>query len=366
MKNKDFLEKIKEGATEVFVYNNKEGSRGPGTKQNLPFYNPSMQLNRDLSVVLCEFLVNSSKKELKLLDGLAASGIRGVRFANEIEGNFEVFVNDWNEESYKLIKKNIKKNSLENVESYNKNLNALLSEEKFDYIDIDPFGSPVYFIDSAMRSIKDNGVIALTATDTATLCGVYPQVCWRRYSAMPFHCVCMKEVGLRILIGFVCRIAGMYDKEIMPILSYVTDHYFRAYVHIRKGAKKANKSMKNLKILNSGKIGIDEVKRDIGPLWMGNLQDKKTVQSLRSIIFEKNTGYNKDLWKLLDLIEEESEMPMFFYTTDSLSSLLKKSSPKSIVFFEKLRKQGYNVSKTHFSQTGFKTDATFDIIKKSF
>ena len=69
----------------------------------------------------------------------------------------------------------------------NKNLNVLLSENRFDYIDIDPFGSPVGFVDSAMRSIKNGGVVACTATDTAALCGVYPRVCQRRYGAIPFH-----------------------------------------------------------------------------------------------------------------------------------------------------------------------------------
>ena len=98
----------------------------------------------------------------------------------------------------------------------------------------------------------------------------------------------------------------------------------------------------------------------MGKTFGGSCENKQVYNFILYTIF------NNNLWKLLDLIEEESEMPMFFYTTDSLSSLLKKSSPKSIVFFEKLRKQGYNVSKTHFSQTGFKTDATFDIIKKSF
>ena len=62
--------------------------------------------------------------------------------------------------------------------------------------------SPVGFIDSALRSIKNGGIIACTATDTATLCGVYPKVCIRRYGAIPFHSVVMKEIGLRILTWF--------------------------------------------------------------------------------------------------------------------------------------------------------------------
>ncbi|HDQ16097.1 MAG TPA: tRNA (guanine(10)-N(2))-dimethyltransferase, partial [Bacteroidetes bacterium] len=171
MIEKQIFETINEGATEVLVYKNKEYGKGPGSKEGVPFYNPSMELNRDLSVLMGQCMLNGSKEKLKFLDGLAASGIRGLRFANELEGDFEVYINDWDLESYDLIKKNIERSEFENVKFSNSNLNTLLSENRFHYIDIDPFGSPVHFIDSAMRSILNNGIIACTATDTATLCG---------------------------------------------------------------------------------------------------------------------------------------------------------------------------------------------------
>ena len=102
-----------------------------------------------------------------------------------------------------MIKKNIKKCKLNNAFAIKRNLNSLLSDMRFHYIDIDPFGSPVYFVDSAMRSVYNNGIIACTATDTATLCGVYPNVCRRRYGVKPFHSNVMHETGLRILLGFL-------------------------------------------------------------------------------------------------------------------------------------------------------------------
>lgn len=367
MTKNQFLEKITEGATDVFVYKNKEKEKGPGIKQNAPFYNPSMELNRDFSVVLVQWLVNNSNKELELLDGLAASGIRGVRFANEIKGKFKVFINDWNEKSFDLIQKNIKEKRLESIDSSNLNLNVLLSEKKFDYIDIDPFGSPVYFVHSAMRSIRNNGIIACTATDAATLCGVYPKVCWRRYAAMPFHSVCMKEIGLRILLGFICKTAALNDKGIDPIASYTTDHYFRAYVRVKNGVNKANSSMKRLQTISSGeKIGLEETKKNVGPLWMGDLQNKKSIQNVRSILFEKNIDKKKNLWKLLDLLEEEAESPRFFYTSESISSHLKKSTPKLEMIFERIKKEGFEAYRTHFTPTGFKTNAPLDIVQNCF
>jgi len=360
-------ETIIEGKTKILVFRKKTSKKGPGTKDSLPFYNPSMELNRDLSIFMVQFLVNNSKKHVDILDGLSASGIRGIRFANEIKGDFDVTVNDWYKDAYDLIIKNLKQHELKNVVATNKNLNVLLSENRFDYIDIDPFGSPVGFVDSAMRSIKNGGVVACTATDTATLCGVYPRVCWRRYGAMPFHSPVMKEIGMRILLGFICREAGKYDRGIEPLICYSTDHYFRVYVRVQKGVKHANNSMKNLSYIRSDDLIFSKNNNvDIGPLWIENLQDKKVIQEVRTILFEKELGTKHDLWKLLDVLEEESDGPRFFYTTGDLASIWKCSPPKTKKIFEKLNKKGYKVCRTHFNTTGFKTDAPLKEIEKIF
>jgi tRNA (guanine26-N2/guanine27-N2)-dimethyltransferase len=367
MKETHGIKSITEGKTDVLVFKNKESRKGPGSKDNVPFYNPSMELNRDLSVLVCQWLVNNSKKPLRILDGLAASGIRGVRFSKELDGDFEITINDWNPDAYILIEKNIKKLKLKNTIALNCNLNSLLSESKFDYIDIDPFGSPVYFIDSAMQSICNDGVIACTATDTATLCGTYPKVCLRRYGAVPLHSNVMKEIGLRILLGFICRVAGIYNKGIKPLICYSTDHYFRVYVQVTSGTSRANESMKKFSVIKSNElIGAEATKKDVGPMWMGKLQYTRVVKELRTTLFEKQLKTKSELWKLLDLLEEEADAPNFFYTTDGLASVLKKSPPKMEAVFEKLRSKEYEVFRTHFNPTSFKTNAPKNEIEKVF
>jgi tRNA (guanine26-N2/guanine27-N2)-dimethyltransferase len=363
-KNQSFAS-ITEGSTNVLVFKNKESNKGPGAKDKVPFYNPSMELNRDLSILVCQWLVNNSKKSVRILDGLAASGIRGIRLANELAGDFDITVNDWNEDAYILIEKNLEKIKLDNIIALNCNLNSLLSESRFDYIDIDPFGSPVYFIDSGIRSINNYGIIACTATDTAALCGTYPKVCFRRYGAMPFHSIVMKEIGLRILLGFICRIAGIYDKGLKPLVCYSTDHYFRVYVQIINGTSRANDSMENFSVIKSNEyIGSEKTDKDIGPIWMGKLGDLRLIKELRTNLFEKKLKTKNELWKLLDLLEEEADASAFFYSTDGLASELKKSPHKMEDIFVKLKKEGFEATKTHFSKTGFKTNAPLDKIKK--
>jgi len=177
----------------------------------------------------------------------------------------------------------------------------------------------------------------------------------------------MKEIGLRILLGFICKQAGVYDKGIKPLISYSTDHYFRVYVQVINGTSGANDSMKNYSVVKSNELFTSKNKIvKIGPLWVGNLQNKKTVSELRSILFEKQLNTKNDIWKLLDLLEEEADAPAFFYTTDSLASSLKKSPPKMESIFEKLRNKGYDVLRTHFGPTCFKTNAPKNEIEKVF
>jgi len=367
MSNIRDVECITEGKTEVLVFKNKITKKGPSSINKVPFYNPTMELNRDLSILVNQWLVNNNEKTMHILDGLAASGIRGIRLANELEGDFDVTINDWSEDAYALIKKNLEMCGLKNVVVSNRNLNTLLSEERFHYIDIDPFGSPVYFIDSAIRGIYNNGIIACTATDTATLCGVYPKVCLRRYGVRSFHSPVMHEIGLRILLGFICREAAKYDKGIEPLICHSTDHYFRAYIQVKNGISFANKSVDKLKSINpkepffSGKQTTE-----IGPLWLGKIQNKNMIEELRTILPGKQLNTKNILWVFLGLLEEESNAPVFFYTTDGLASLLKISPPKMEHIFEKLKEKGYDVARTHFSSTGFKTNASMDEIKVIF
>lgn len=367
MNDINIIESITEGKTNIFVFKNKITRKGPGFKDKYPFYNPTMELNRDLSILVNQWLVNNCKICVNILDGLAASGIRGIRIANEIEGNFNVTINDWSEKAYDLIKKNLERYKLKNVTASNRNLNTLLSEERFHYIDVDPFGSPVDFIDSAIRGIYNNGIIACTATDSATLCGVYPKVCLRRYGVSSFHSPAMHEIGLRILLAFICREAAKYDKGIEPLVCYSADYYFRVYIRVINGVDYANKSVSNLKFIKSNSLLLSSNRSTrIGPLWLGKIQNKNLIKELRTILTDKQLNTKNILWKLLDLLEEEADAPAFYYSSDYLASSLKISPPKMEYICEKLMEKGYTFYRTHFSSTSFKTNASIVEIKSIF
>jgi tRNA (guanine26-N2/guanine27-N2)-dimethyltransferase len=358
---------VKEGTTELFVYKKKTSVKGPSIKDQTPFYNPAMELNRDVSVLVNQWFLNQSLKHVHILDGLAASGIRGIRLANELEGDFEVSINDWSDHSFALIQQNREKNTLRNVSMYQRDLVSLLSERRFNSIDIDPFGSPVYFFDAAMRSVYNKGIIACTATDTAALCGVFPKVCLRRYGSLPLHGPSMHEIGLRILLGCLCREAAKYDRGIEPLLCYTTDHYIRLYIQVNNGKNAADTSMAQYASIPAKNIPLSkETTTIVGPLWLGKLQKKTVIQEIRSLASKKQLNTKNMIWKLLFLLEDEADSPAFFYTTNDLSSLLKLSPPSMDHIFSRLQSKGFIVTRTHCTPTGFKTNAPLDIITEVF
>jgi len=114
----------------------------------------------------------------------------------------------------------------------------LLNSTGFDYIDIDPFGTPNPFLDSAVKRISRDGILAVTSTDTAALTGTYPKATLRKYWAYSKKDEMMHETGLRILIRKIQLIAAQYDKALVPIFSYFKDHYYRIFFNSVKGKKR--------------------------------------------------------------------------------------------------------------------------------
>ena len=117
---------------------------------------------------------------------------------------------------------------------------------KFDIVDIDPFGTPAPYVESAAASLRAGGMICVTATDTSALCGTYTEPCIRKYGAVPLKTEYCHENGLRILAGFVARTFSKYKKYIEVKFSHSTEHYMRIYATIGKGAANTDESLKSL------------------------------------------------------------------------------------------------------------------------
>ena len=155
-------ETVKEGKVEVVVpklsaYVKKPSDYAPSKAP--VFYNPIMELNRDLAVLALQVHQKLLGREVSACEPLTGCVLRGVRFAVEVEGIRRVFLNDIKPESSRLARFNAELNNVEDiVEVANEDANLFLSRngaprKRFDYVDIDPFGPPVPYMDSAIRAI---------------------------------------------------------------------------------------------------------------------------------------------------------------------------------------------------------------------
>jgi len=342
------------------------------------FYNPVMALNRDISVLAVGVL-----KPRTVLDALSATGIRGIRYALETPVE-EVWLNDINEEAFNLILKNVRLNlgidgerigekrfSFEGEKKVIANLddaNRLMAEKfrYFDFLDLDPFGSPVEFLDTALRSVRRRGVLAVTATDTGVLCGAYRHACRRKYLAEPIRGELCHEAGLRILIGTVVRYAAKYDLGVEVLLAYYRDHYFRAFLELKSGARKADWSIERLGYLwqdENGRFGYENSflsKRPgaYGPLWLGPLKTQEFVDEVLKLANEYPLAHKKTL-PFLETISKELDVP-FHYDTHALARRNNLQVGKLAEIIETLRGKGYSATRTHFSPVALKTDAPFE------
>jgi tRNA (guanine26-N2/guanine27-N2)-dimethyltransferase len=169
---------IKEGKVSIIVPEfEKVSSKAP------VFYNPVMELNRDLSVAAISAFREGFDKDISVCDTFGGTGIRGIRYAKEIDGVEEAVINDLNPMAVEYARENIKLNHLDNVSVFMEDANMILRQckGKFDVVDLDPFGTPSPYVDSAAHSIRAGGMICVTATDTSALCGTYIEPCIRKY-----------------------------------------------------------------------------------------------------------------------------------------------------------------------------------------
>mgnify|MGYP000374329545 CR=1 FL=1 len=354
---------IEEGKVKIFL-ERLYPYRGPG-KRHPGFYNPSLEIDRDLNVIFCSYIAKRGAK--KFLDGLAATGIRGIRYAKEV-GDIEVDINDYNPKSYEIIKKNIEMNNVE-ANALNENLCILLQKKRYDYIDIDPYGSPIPFISCMFKALKKKTYVAITATDTATLCGVYKKVCMRKYHSIPLRKMVSKEAGIRILIGYIARQAASFDYGFKPIISYSQGHFFRIYGIMEKGVRKAEESFGNIGWISWEDgwkaYGFKKLKDELlaGPLWIGKIEEKEAIEEMKNIIEEKEIGKKKELKKLLNLLAEEAGLPILYYESGAIAKEMKARQPKLWKIIEELKESGYKAGRTHFMLNAFKSDAPYSIIK---
>uniref|UniRef100_UPI0029554A7F tRNA (guanine(26)-N(2))-dimethyltransferase n=1 Tax=Panthera onca TaxID=9690 RepID=UPI0029554A7F len=185
---------------------------------------------------------------LRVLEGLAASGLRSIRFAREVPGLQSVVANDASARAVDLMCRNVQLNAVAHlVHPRQADARMLMyqhqrASERFDVIDLDPYGSPAPFLDAAVQAVSEGGLLCVTCTDMAVLAGNSGETCYSKYGAMALKSRACHEMALRIVLHSLDLRANCYQRFVVPLLSISADFYVRVFVRVFTGQAKVKAS----------------------------------------------------------------------------------------------------------------------------
>ncbi|KAM6218757.1 tRNA (guanine(26)-N(2))-dimethyltransferase [Rhynchocyon petersi] len=337
---------------------------------------------------------------LRVLEGLAASGLRSIRFAQEIPGLQSVVANDASSKAVDLIHRNVQLNNVAHlVQPSQADARILMYQhqkvsERFDVIDLDPYGSPAPFLDAAVQAVSEGGLLCVTCTDMAVLAGNSGETCYSKYGAMALKSRACHEMALRIVLHSLDLRANCYQRFVVPLLSISADFYVRVFVRVFTGQAKvkasASKQALVFQCVGCGAFHLQRLGRASGasgnrakfsaacgppvapecqhcgqrhqlggPMWAEPLHDLDFVGRVLEAV-SANPGRfhtSERIRGVLSVITEELPDVPLYYTLDQLSSTIHCNTPSLLQLRSALLHAGFRVSLSHACKNAVKTDA---------
>ena len=339
------------------------------------FFNPAAALNRDVSVC-----VTAATDGSTFCDSMAGVGARGLRVAKEVGRMGHVVLVDFNREALRIARKAaalnrvIRKCEFVQSEASSYLYSRYGRDRRFDFVDLDPFGTPVGQVQGAIEATSDGGILSVTATDTAVLCGVYPKVARRRYGATPLNNNFNHETAIRLLAGAVARTAASVDSGARPVLAHSTRHYVRLFCTIEKGASRGDYALSNLGHISwcpsCGDVTVGaETKascekcrkkaRSAGPVWVGPLTELDLLRRACRTAEEMRLRWAKETFTALLGV---NGFPPWSFSIEEICSRLGVATVSESAVYRNLTESGYDVMRTPFERTGVKTDADYQAL----
>lgn len=205
---------------------------------------------------------------IRILDALSATGLRALRYAHELPFPTTVVSNDLLEAAVASIKLNVRHNKLEEKIVVNHgnavgHMYSIMCDEmakgaaatatrgpgpnarqqqqaarsqKYDVIDLDPYGTAATFLDAAVQAVRDDGgLLCVTCTDPGVWASNgYPEKCFALYGGVPLKGFHSHEAGLRLIVHAVATSAARYGLAVEPLLSLSIDYYARVFVRVKR------------------------------------------------------------------------------------------------------------------------------------
>ena len=421
----------REGKTLMRLFSNPDEDKvGPAIKGEDPvFYNPAMSRSRTRSVLLMQYAIENKllgNGPIYAVDGLAATGLRARRWLNELPKEsaerIHATIIDMNQYALDLALKTHEEfppdHSKGELNAINGDLRSAILNQGWHWVDIDPYGSPTPFLDTAIQSMARKGIIEVSATDTAALTGSSKNPLLRRYGARVRNDGLAHDSALRVLLATVGRVASKHERRIEPLISIWDSHHLRVSMRVIRSIEGANKIEESLgwrvysptheEVLASIKSGLHTetsldilpmdcflplhypIKRDdervSGPMWIKNMGKKEVLafmteervlqmcgpEPMKEDLLqwtEKEFDYeNRRILRSVKNLADEANAieTQHHILVDYLSSWLKIGSPPSPKKLVKsIIEAGFSASLANYGKKpSIRTDAPWDLVVK--
>ncbi|KAG7043912.1 N2 [Colletotrichum scovillei] len=387
----------------------------------------------------------SAPPRFTILDALSASGLRALRYSHELPFVTSVTANDLTKSAIESIKLNMKHNGLEDkivtshddaiAHMYRRIADDLSNrdrfgnpskENKYDAIDLDPYGTAAPFLDAAVQAVRDDGgLLAVTCTDGSHWAGhCYAEKCFSLYGGAPVKGLHSHEVGIRLILHALASAGSKYGLTIEPQLSLSIDFYCRVFVKVRKSKDAVNyQGGKTMIMYNCPGCSAWETQPMVrtraapkkkegyfykhglsqgpptdshcrhcgskmhiaGPMYSGPLHNAEFIQRILDVlptvdknVYQTTSRIEGMLQTALeeylpgpepaeDLDPKDKELARvdhypFFVMPSRLAGTLSTQQPPDDMFRGALKHLGYRVTRSHCRPGSVKTDAPWDTI----
>ena len=375
------LTKVSEGGNDYVVPIPPSSDSIP-RKTDESFFNVNQEFNRDISVLVLRNQVNlKNKNDFSVCEPFGGVGVRSCRYLVETPIK-KLFFNDVNQQAIHVAKENFEsipnefkdKISISNLD-FTDFINELYSKKEImDFIDIDPYGSPISFVHSSLKLINVAGLLAYTATDLASLTGIYPRVLYSKYGIGLFdqRIGNVHELAVRTLITGLQRVGLIQRQSLIPVLTLYHRHFIRTFMVRMRGVnkvinqtgflcrcQKCNLIFKTmLRTKHSSCLSCGNHSYRIGPLYLGPIHDDTLLRNITNDSHLDLFTRSKSVKKILNLMIEENKISVpWSYDIQKLTRNIGSPIPPLNLLLEELKKVGYNSSKTHFSGSCIKSEA---------
>lgn len=376
------------------------------------FYNPAQVVNRDLSILTLRHTVaalraehNSPNETYSVLEGLAASGLRSLRYHLEVPGLSTVTANDMDPAAVETITRNVAHNGVspEVVVPSCADAVALMAshraaDRRFSAVDLDPYGSAAFLLDAAVTSVADGGLLAVTCTDLGVLCGNQVDAGYARYGAAPMRGAFAHEMAVRLVVFATAAAAARHGRSVTLLLGAKIDFYVRIFVRLRDSKVAAKERLTTSALVHvcsgchtpvtqplsgrrgpnkltlvtspawgvspppvSGACGLCGGKVAVGgPIYTPPLCDPSVVRELRANLAADAThlAAADRIEALLALLAGEAAVatPLFLHLA-TMCKVLRCNAPPAASVRVAVRAHGYAVALSHTDPQAVKTDA---------